>query len=153
MDFQILSWPMLVFALFVFGFAPGLLLRLIVLAFPKNHPRRAELRGELDNVPWFERPFWVADQMEVALFEGLRSRLVRRSNRLGEAKALAADVSTAVNAVGGKLVLTRRLAGGCPVPPGAKCHLCGVVNIFDEDGWPIEALLSRRQRASQPPNS
>jgi hypothetical protein len=38
MDFQILSWPMLGLALLVFGFAPGLLLRLIVLAFPRMTP-------------------------------------------------------------------------------------------------------------------
>lgn len=138
MDFQILSWPMLVLALLVFGFAPGLLLRLIVLAFSKDDPRRAELRGELYNVPRFERPFWVAEQMEIALFEGLRGRLVQRGNRVGEAKALAADVSTAVNAGGGSPLILRRLSGGCPVPPGEKCPKCGCVNNFDEDGWPIE---------------
>jgi hypothetical protein len=137
MDFQILSWPMLVLALFVFGFAPGLLLRLIVLAFRKDDPRRAELRGELHNVPRFERPFWVAEQMEVALFEGLRGRLAQRGNRVAEAKTLAADVSTAANAGGGVMIL-RRIAGGCPVPPGEKCPKCGCVNNFDEDGWPIK---------------
>src|SRR6266581_3016747 len=138
MDLYVLSWPMLVLALLVFGFAPGLLLRLIVLAFPKDDPRRAELRGELYNVPRFERPFWVAEQMEVALFEGLRGRLVQRGNRVGGAMALAAGVSTAANAGGSSLVVLRRLAGGCPVPPGEKCPRCGCVNNFDEDGWPIE---------------
>jgi hypothetical protein len=140
MDFQILSCPMLALALLVFGFAPGLLLRLIVLAFPKDDARRAELRGELYNVPRFERPFWVAEQMEIALFEGLRDRIVRRGNRgnrVGGAMALAADVSTLANA-GGGLVVLRRVAGGCPVGSGEKCSRCGCVNNFDEDGWPIE---------------
>jgi hypothetical protein len=138
MDFQILSWPMLVLALLVFGFAPGLLLRLIVLIFPKDDPRRAELHGELYSVPRFERPFWVAEQMEVALFEGLRSRLARRGNRASEAKAFAADVSTAVNAGGGSSIILRRIAGGCQVPPSEKCPKCGCVNNFDENGWPIK---------------
>jgi hypothetical protein len=67
---------MLALALLVFGFAPGLLLRLIVLAFPKDDPRRAELRGEMYHVPRFERPFWVMEQLEEALVEGLGQRLV-----------------------------------------------------------------------------
>lgn len=75
MDLYVVSWPMLVLALLVFGFAPGLLLRLIVLAFPRDDPRRRELRGELYNVPRWERPFWVAEQLEVALVEGLGHRL------------------------------------------------------------------------------
>ncbi|MFE9237759.1 DUF2314 domain-containing protein [Streptomyces sp. NPDC007007] len=70
------SWPLLVMALVVFGFAPGVFLRLIVLAFPKDDDRRAELRAELNVVPRFERPFWVAEQVEVALFDGLWPRLV-----------------------------------------------------------------------------
>ena len=76
MDLYVVSWQMLVLALLVFGFAPGLLLRLIVLAFPKDDPRRAELRGELYHVPRFERPFWVMDKLELALVEGLGQRLV-----------------------------------------------------------------------------
>jgi Uncharacterized protein conserved in bacteria (DUF2314) len=76
MDLSVVSWPMLVLALFVFGFAPGLALRLIVLAFPRDDPRRAELRGELYHVPRWERPFWVMEQLEVALVEGIGQRLV-----------------------------------------------------------------------------
>jgi hypothetical protein len=75
MTFDIVSWPTLVLALVVFGFAPGLVLRLIVLAFPRDDPRRKELLGELHAVPRFERPFWVAEQLEVALVEGLAPRL------------------------------------------------------------------------------
>ncbi len=75
---QIVSWPTLGIALLVFGFAPGAVLRLIVLAFPRDDPRRRELLGELYRVPWIERPFWVAGKLEVALFEGLRNRAARR---------------------------------------------------------------------------
>ncbi|WNI18273.1 DUF2314 domain-containing protein [Actinacidiphila sp. ITFR-21] len=70
------SWPLLVAALVVFGFAPGALLRLVVLAFERDDPRRAELRAELTAVPRVERPFWVIEQLEVALFDGLWPRLL-----------------------------------------------------------------------------
>jgi len=72
---QVMSWPALVTALLVFGFAPGAMLRMFVLAFRRDDPRRTELLAELPNVPRVERPFWVFEQLEVALFEGLLRRL------------------------------------------------------------------------------
>src|SRR5580704_16359925 len=72
---QLLVWPTLGVALLVFGFAPGVVLRLIVLFYRRGNPRRQELLGELYAVPRIERPFWVAEQPEVALFEGLSDRL------------------------------------------------------------------------------
>jgi hypothetical protein len=72
----LISWPAFLVVLLVFGFAPGALLRLIVLAFPKDDPRRQELRAELYAVPRIERPIWVVEQLEVALFEGLGERIV-----------------------------------------------------------------------------
>lgn len=72
----IASWPTFLVALLVFGFAPGALLRIIVLAFPRDDPRRAELLAELHAVPRIERPFWVLEQLEVALFEGAWERVV-----------------------------------------------------------------------------
>lgn len=133
--FEVISWPTLMTALLVWGFAPGAVLRLIVLAFPKEDPRRRELRGELYAVPRIERPFWVFEKLELALFEGLRGRLVPRGNRSGEANGL---VFSPVRASDGSIKILRRLAGGCPVPPGEKCPRCGCVNNFDEDGWPIK---------------
>jgi DNA-binding transcriptional MerR regulator len=79
------SWPALGIALLAFGFAPGAVLRLIVLAYPPDDPRRRELLGELYAVPWYERPFWVMGKLEVALFEGLPCRFARK-------KANGADV-------------------------------------------------------------
>ena len=38
------SWPTLLIVVAVFGFAPDAALRLNVLAFPKDDPRRAEPR-------------------------------------------------------------------------------------------------------------
>ena len=64
----------LAFGVLAFGFAPGAVLRIIVLAFERDDPRRSELVGELRAVPRWERPFWVSEMLEVALFEGLWER-------------------------------------------------------------------------------
>lgn len=69
------AWPVFLVALLVFGFAPGAVLRLIVLAFHRDDPRRRELLAELHAVPRVERPFWVIEQLEVALFEGVWDRI------------------------------------------------------------------------------
>lgn len=79
---QVIAWPTLLIALVVFGFAPGAVLRLIVLAFRRDDPRRSELLAELPHVPRIERPFWVCEQLEVALFEGLFRRLTGSADGL-----------------------------------------------------------------------
>lgn len=53
-------------SLLVFGFAPGMALALIVKLIP-DEDRRDELQAELYEVPRWERPYWVAQQFEVAL--------------------------------------------------------------------------------------
>jgi hypothetical protein len=50
------SWPTLLIAVVVYGFAPGFLLRLIVLAYPAGHPRRRELIAQLYDVERIKRP-------------------------------------------------------------------------------------------------
>lgn len=72
------SWRSAGWVLAVFGPAPGMCLRLIVLAYPRGDPRRNELIAELYAVPRIQRPLWVAEQLEVALFEGFGHRLRRR---------------------------------------------------------------------------
>src|SRR6476646_2353277 len=69
-----LSVKALAVAMVIFGVAPGLALRVIVLAFHPEDPRRYELRGELSGVPIWERPLWVAEQLEIAIAEGLLGR-------------------------------------------------------------------------------
>jgi hypothetical protein len=81
-DLLRIGWRPFVLALVVFGFAPGAVLRAIVLAFRRDDPRRRELHGELYNVPLLMRPWWVVTQLELALFEGLGPRLVQAVNRL-----------------------------------------------------------------------
>lgn len=72
------GWPVLGYALIVFaillalfGFLPGALNRLFAMAYPKDDPRRAEMIAELYAVPRWEQPWWVFQQGERALFEGL----------------------------------------------------------------------------------
>jgi hypothetical protein len=72
----ILSWKTFLVSLLVFGFAPGAVLRLIVLAFHRDDPRRREALAELYRVPRLERPYWVVQQLEVALFEGVWERIL-----------------------------------------------------------------------------
>lgn len=60
-------------AVLIFGFAPGLVLAAIVRLIP-DLDRRRELQAELYEVPRWERPFWVAQQFEVALRIGLAPR-------------------------------------------------------------------------------
>ena len=72
------AWQLLIVALAVYGFFPGVVLRFILLAFRRSDPRRAEMLAELRAVTRWERPFWVAEQAEVALFEGLLERIRSR---------------------------------------------------------------------------
>jgi len=72
----ITSWKVLTLVLLVFGFAPRFVLRLILLAYRRSDPRRAELLAEINVVPRIERPVWVAEQLETALCEGVWERVV-----------------------------------------------------------------------------
>lgn len=71
---DIINWKWYLLALVVHGIAPGPLLRLIVLAFEKDDPRRHELIAELYYIPLVKRPFWVAQQLETALSDGVWPR-------------------------------------------------------------------------------
>lgn len=61
-------------AVLIFGYAPGAFLALIVRLIP-DEDRRLELQAELPAVPRWERPFWVVEQLEVAIRIGLAPRL------------------------------------------------------------------------------
>lgn len=82
----IVHWRLLILVLVVFGFAPGAALRIIVLAYPRTSPRRAELIAELYAMPPIARPRWVFEQLELALFTGVPERTSeRRWRRLEQA--------------------------------------------------------------------
>jgi hypothetical protein len=53
-----IPWRTLLVVLTLFGFAPGFCLRLLVLIYPRDDPRRTELIAELYAMPRHERPFW-----------------------------------------------------------------------------------------------
>ncbi len=77
----VIAWPTLGIAILVFGFAPGVILRRSLI-YPRAIPScRQELIGELYAVPRIERPFWVAEQFEIAIFEGVRERFTARRLR------------------------------------------------------------------------
>jgi hypothetical protein len=61
----------LITALLVFGLLPGLVLSLIVRLLYPDDARRRELQAELYAVPRWERPFWVCEQLELALRQGV----------------------------------------------------------------------------------
>lgn len=94
---QLVAWPTLGVALLVFGFAPGVVLRLIVLFYRRDDARRRELLGELYAVPRIERPFWVAEQLELALFEGLRDRFKVWRDRRTPQTPLQDDVASGLS--------------------------------------------------------
>jgi hypothetical protein len=58
-------------SLLIFGFAPGMVLAFILRLLPKDDPRRRELHAELYAVPRWEQPYWVFQQLEVAIRTGL----------------------------------------------------------------------------------
>jgi hypothetical protein len=104
--FHALAWPTLAAAVLVFGLGPGVVLRMIVLFYPRSNPRRQELLGELYHVPRIERPFWVAEQLEVALFEGLPARFKSRKVVRDRAARLRAGIVAALFAGAVSLGLT-----------------------------------------------
>jgi transcriptional regulator with XRE-family HTH domain len=75
----------------VFGLFPGVALRLIVLLYPKDDPRRRELVAELYVLSRMQRVEWVFQQLETALFEGLSSRLAQRRERRSREETGAHD--------------------------------------------------------------
>lgn len=78
------GWPLLASAAGVLvvgrailGFFPGVVNRLFARSYAKEDPRRAEMIAELYEVPRKEQWWWVFQQGERALFEGLPARAVR----------------------------------------------------------------------------
>ncbi|UOX92845.1 hypothetical protein MUY14_20280 [Amycolatopsis sp. FBCC-B4732] len=59
----------------LFGFFPKFVVNLIVLVYPRDHPRRRELPAELDAVPVRERLTWVFGQCATVLFDGVPARI------------------------------------------------------------------------------
>ena len=82
------EWRLLLLGVLILGSAPGAVLRLVVRMYPAQDARRRELMAELHSVPAHQRPLWVAEQLETAMFEGLSERLSARRRRSAVAKAV-----------------------------------------------------------------
>jgi hypothetical protein len=79
----------LLVAIGVFSIAPQVVLRLLVLSYPKQHPRRKELVGELAIVELWKKPFFVGELLVAVPCEGIPIRWQERRKR-ARAKAEAA---------------------------------------------------------------
>lgn len=120
LEFMGHPWVDLGMALVIFGLAPDLLLRLLVLIYPRNSDRRKELIAELRVVPRWERPFWVAEQITLIMSEGSAARLrVRERERMMRAME---------QALGGKII----------VIDGESRELLDLVLSGDFDTGPVE---------------
>jgi hypothetical protein len=71
----VVSWHTLLVIVLMFGFLPGFVLRLLVMIYPRDDPRRCELVAQLYTLDRLERPLFVAEQLETVLFEGVPHRL------------------------------------------------------------------------------
>jgi DNA-binding transcriptional MerR regulator len=80
MMLEVALWPLLL-GLVLFGLLPGASLRLIVRIYPKGHPRRRELVAELYTIDYQKQLFFVAQNLELALSEGLPARWKSRRGR------------------------------------------------------------------------
>ncbi len=87
-------WPAALVLVAALGIAPGLVLRLVVCLYPKDHSRRRELLGELYAVEYRNRPLFVGQHCELALFEGIpaRWRAWRQADSPAEATEAPVDV-------------------------------------------------------------
>lgn len=76
-------WTAWLIALISFGFAPRLLLTVLIRAWPPGHDRRAELIAEYyGRVPAWRRPLWTFEVAAAAVTEGLWERPWRRTRAL-----------------------------------------------------------------------
>ena len=80
------------------GAAPGFLLRLLVRIYPKDHARRRELIAELYTVPYKEQLLFVAQQLELAVTEGVPARWRRRrsARKAGEGTDIVQETATSL---------------------------------------------------------
>lgn len=79
-------------ALLILLVAPSLVVRCLVRIYPYDDPRRVELLAELPAVPFSERPFWVLEQVETILLDGLPSRVRRLRQRRSQRTPLRAQL-------------------------------------------------------------
>jgi hypothetical protein len=89
--YELLGIKGFVSSLLIFAVAPGALLRVLLTAWPKGDPVRAELLADLAMLRFRDRPFFVAAQIPNAVCDGLGARLqeTRRSRAIVKAARLS----------------------------------------------------------------
>jgi hypothetical protein len=117
----------LLLAVLVFGFAPGFILRLLVKIYPRKDPRRDELTAQLYVLPRLERPFFVAEQFETVLFEGLPHRISAWRRR--GSKRTRQRVDRATRRTARQLSRHVRLVDGSPVTKIAVTTIVAVISF------------------------
>lgn len=132
-------------ALIVFAFLPGLTLRFVVRLYPKGHPRRKELLGELYARPYWERPFFVAQQFETAICEGVPSRVIAVSPTL-RAQARLMSIYLAARVVGLAAAMCSLLqfllgAGLFVGNAGALLYLTALISRIEAPWWLLPVHL------------
>lgn len=70
------DWKLFLLAIFIYAICPQWVLRLLVRVYAEDDPRRHELLGELYAVAYIKRPFWVAEQFETVLADGVWPRFM-----------------------------------------------------------------------------
>jgi Mg-chelatase subunit ChlI len=130
--------PAFLLALLIFGFAPGFILRLLLLLYPRDDARRAELLGELYAMSRVKRPMWVAEQIETALFEGPQRRV--RARRARQAVEEAAKAQAAKAAEEAELAVARKEAAFLAATQAAKRAAKQELTRAAEDAKREEAL-------------
>ncbi|HKR49790.1 MAG TPA: hypothetical protein VJT72_09470 [Pseudonocardiaceae bacterium] len=141
------SWQGLLLIVLVFGFAPGFCLRLLVLAYPRNDPRRTELIAELYTVPRIQRPLWVAEQLETALFEGVPHRLAAVRQWATRPYRARAKVVGPVKIVSGEQAVKSYRCPGCnhKIRPGTA-HIVARTSVADRQHWHTTCWSARARR-------
>jgi hypothetical protein len=156
---------LLLLAVLLFGVPPGLVLRLLLLIYPKGDPRRRELRNEMKAVPYVERWLFVGEQFETVLVEGvphrvaairqgLERRRAARSNRVPTWSSRAVVrlfFGGAMNMTGGYFFMTQPAESaqwmadqGLPIP-AVIVFLMGMAGFFLGAGF--LSLAGHEQRA------
>ncbi|MGW5721582.1 hypothetical protein ACWEVP_35785 [Amycolatopsis sp. NPDC003865] len=117
--------PALAGAALIFGTAPMLVLRVAVLLYPPNHPRRRELVAEIFEVPYKERILWIASQIVTIAFEGISARIKHLARSRGDAKENGDESEDSVRSLKSRLgedgiPLIAILRHPQPVPDGGR---------------------------------
>lgn len=72
---ELVGLKVLVSSVLIYGVVPGAVLRILLTAWPKGDPVRAELLADLAMLPYRQRLLFVASQIPNAICDGLGARL------------------------------------------------------------------------------